>query len=430
MSILRTLNIGVSGLTSNSDALGVASDNIANVNTVGFKRSRAVFEDVLGRSVASFEAVKGAGSGSRLAHVEQVWTQGALVTTDAATDLAIQGDGFFVVQGNQGGAEGRYYTRAGQFHIDNTGRLVTADNMRLQGYTAAPNGTMGATIGDLIVDAGTIPASATTSANISANLDSNSAILPVFDPLLPDNTSNFANTITVYDSLGNSHEITMYYHKNGSNSWDWHAMIDGMELTTAIPGPAEIATGALTFTTNGELDTESNSITFWDFIDATQAQSITFDFGTSITTDLGLGLDGTTQFAAKSSTVGLHQDGFGAGSVTTISIAGDGTIYGSFSNGQQRPLGQIVTADFANVNGLERTGQGLWISGQVSGEALIGPADAGGRGAIVSGTLEQANVDLGTEFVNLIAYQRGFQANSRVITTADEMYGELVNIKR
>jgi flagellar hook protein FlgE len=430
MSILRTLNIGVSGLTSNSDALGVASDNIANVNTVGFKRSRAVFEDVLGRSVASFEAVKGAGSGSRLAHVEQVWTQGALVTTDAATDLAIQGDGFFIVQGNQGGAENRFYTRAGQFHVDNTGRLVSPDNMRLQGYTAAANGTMGATIGDLIVDAGTIPASATTSVSIAANLDSNTAILPTFDPLTPDTTSSFANTISVYDSLGNSHEITVYYHKNASNAWDWHAMVDGMELTTQLPGPTEIASGALTFTTNGELDTETNPATSWDFIDATQAQAIDFDFGTSITTDGGLGLDGTTQFAAKSTTVGLAQDGFAAGSVATISITGDGTIYGSFSNGQQRPLGQIVTADFANVNGLERTGQGLWIAGQTSGEALIGPPDAGGRGAIVSGTLEQANVDLGTEFVNLIAYQRGFQANSRVITTADEMYGELVNIKR
>jgi flagellar hook protein FlgE len=289
---------------------------------------------------------------------------------------------------------------------------------------------MGATIGDLIVDAGTIPASATTSVSIAANLDSNTAILPTFDPLTPDTTSSFANTISVYDSLGNSHEITVYYHKNASNAWDWHAMVDGMELTTQLPGPTEIASGALTFTTNGELDTETNPATSWDFIDATQAQAIDFDFGTSITTDGGLGLDGTTQFAAKSTTVGLAQDGFAAGSVATISITGDGTIYGSFSNGQQRPLGQIVTADFANVNGLERTGQGLWIAGQTSGEALIGPPDAGGRGAIVSGTLEQANVDLGTEFVNLIAYQRGFQANSRVITTADEMYGELVNIKR
>jgi len=431
MSILRSLQTGVSGLRSNSDALGVAGDNIANVNTVGFKRSRGVFEDVLGRSVASFEAVKGAGAGSRLAHVEQVWTQGALVTTDSATDLAIQGDGFFIVQGNNQGAENRYYTRAGQFHVDNAGRLVNADNLRLQGYTAEPNGTMGATIGDLVVDAGTIPASATTSVTIAANLDSNTPINAVaFDPLNPNSTSDFSNTVNVYDSLGNSHEITMYYHKNASNSWDWHAMIDSAELTVGGTGPTEIANGGVTFTTDGKLDTETNSATSWDFLDATQAQAINFDFGTSITTDGGLGVDGSTGYASKSTTVGLKQDGFAAGSVATISVSNDGTIMGSFSNGQQRALGQIVTADFANVNGLERTGNGLWISGQTSGEALIGPADGGGRGAIISGTLEQANVDLGTEFVNLIAYQRGFQANSRVITTADEMYGELVNIKR
>jgi flagellar hook protein FlgE len=420
-------------MRSNSDALNVAGDNIANVNTVGFKRSRGVFEDVLGRSVASFEAIKGAGAGSRLAHVEQVWTQGSLVATDSATDLSVQGEGFFVMQGNLQGAENRFYTRAGQFHVDNQGRLVNPDGLRLQGYTASPNGTMGATIGDLVVNAGTIPASATTSVTVDANLDANTPIAALaFDPLNAPNTSSFSNTVNVYDSLGNSHEITMYYHKNAANSWDWHAVIDGGQLATGVPKtPTEVATGALTFTTNGALDTETNSATTWDFLGATAAQPITFDFGKSITTDGGTGLDGsTTQFKGASATVGLTQDGFAAGSVSTLSISDDGTILGSFSNGQQRKLGQIVTANFASVDGLERTGQGMWIAGQKSGEALIGGANSGGRGAIVSGTLEQANVDLGTEFVNLIAYQRGFQANSRVITTADEMYGELVNIKR
>ena len=432
MSILRSLNVGVSGLRSNSEALGVTSDNIANVNTVGFKRSRGVFQDVLGRSVATFENIKGAGAGSRLAHVEQVWTQGALVTTDSPTDLAIQGEGFFVVEGNLAGAESRYYTRAGQFHVDNEGRIVNTEGMRLQGYTADAAGVMGAAIGDLIVNQGTVPASPTTAIAMAVNLDANDEVPPLpFDVTDPGGTSNFSNNVTVYDSLGNAHELTVYYNKTGVNTWDWHALIDGGELTGGAPGtPVEGASGTLTFTTEGELDTETTAGGTWDFLNATPAQAITFDFGTSITTDGGLGLDGTTQYASPEATVAIEQDGFAAGGIAGISIAQDGTVIGIFSNGQERELGQVVTADFANVHGLERTGEGLWIQTLESGEALIGPADTAGRGGIVSGALEQSNVDLGTEFVNLITYQRGFQANSRVITTADEMYGELVNIKR
>jgi flagellar hook protein FlgE len=431
MSLLRALQIGVSGLRSNSDALAVAGDNIANVNTVGFKRSRADFEDVLGRSIAIAEPVKTAGAGSRVAHVEQMWAQGALVTTDSATDLAISGDGFFVVQGNLGGTDTRFYTRAGQFHINNTGVLVNDDDLRLQGFTAAPDGTMGVTIGDLNVTGGTLPANPTTSVTLSANLDSQSTVLPTFDITNPADTANFSQNVTVYDSLGASHEVTMYFHKNAANAWDWHAVVDSGDLTGGTAGtPTEVATGDLTFTTDGALDTETIAASSWDFVDATPAQAITFDFGTAITTDGGTGLDATTQFAAKSAPVALTQDGFAAGSVASISIAGDGVITGVFNNGQHRVLGQVVTADFANVSGLDRTGQNCWFETQDSGQALIGGANAGGRGSIVSGTLEQANVDLGTEFVNLISYQRGFQANSRVITTADDMYGELVNIKR
>jgi flagellar hook protein FlgE len=304
--------------------------------------------------------------------------------------------------------------------------------MRLQGYTADATGQMGAQVGDLVVSQGTVPASATTQARLAVNLDSNEVIptLP-FDVTNPSGTSNFSNNVTVYDSLGNAHEVTMYYAKTASNTWDWHALVDGADVAGGTPGVAtEGASGTLTFTTNGALDTETSAATTWNFNNATAGQTVAFDFGTSITTDAGTGLDGTTQFAAPEATIGLSQNGYAAGSIAGISIAQDGTVMGIFSNGQERALGQVVTADFANVNGLERAGEGLWIQTLDSGEALIGPADTAGRGAIVSGALEQANVDLGTEFVNLITYQRGFQANSRVITTADEMYGELVNIKR
>jgi flagellar hook protein FlgE len=435
MSILKSLTVGVSGLRANSEALGVAGDNIANVNTVGFKRSRAVFEDVLGRSVSTYAPIQSAGAGTRMASVQQMWAQGALVTTDSPTDLAISGDGFFVVAGNQQGADGRYYTRAGQFHVDKDGKIVNTDDLRLQGYTAAPDGTMGSTIGDLVVTGGTVPANPTTLVNIAANLDASTPLDPnnaPFDPLNASKTSAFSQNVTVYDSLGAAHELTVFYHKSADNTWDWHALVDSGELAGGTAGtPTEVASGDLTFTTDGKLDTDTVNANTVDFGGgATAGQVINFDFGTSITGDQGTGLDGTTQFASKSVPVELRQDGYAAGSVAGISIAGDGKITGVFSNGQQRVLGQVVTADFANLDGLQRTGNGMWIESQGSGQPLIGGADAGGRGAIVSGSLEQANVDLGGEFVNLIAYQRGFQANSRVITTADEMYSELVNLKR
>jgi flagellar hook protein FlgE len=194
--------------------------------------------------------------------------------------------------------------------------------------------------------------------------------------------------------------------------------------------PTEVGTGTLAFNTNGALDQETGGVITADFVDATPGQTIAINFGTSVTGEGGSGLDGTTQFANESAHVKLQQNGYGAGTVTAIEIERDGTITGVFSNGQQRTIGQVVTAGFPDYSGLRSLSNNVFVETPESGQPLIGGADAGGRGEIVSASLEQSNVDLGTEFVNLIAYQRGFQANSRVITTADEMYTELVNIKR
>jgi flagellar hook protein FlgE len=431
MSILRSLNIGVSGMRANGEALSVTSDNIANVNTVGYKRSRAVFQDMLGRSVGGLHNNTIPGAGARLAAVDQVWSMGPLVSTDSPTDLAISGEGFFVVQGQLQGVEGRYYTRAGQFQLDEDGRLINPGGLRLQGYSAAIDGTMGTTVGDLIIDGGTVPPNATTELVVSANLNANADPAPAWDPADPGGTSTFPTSVTVYDSLGNAHEVTVYFRKETDNTWDWHAMVDGGEVTNGVPGtPTEVADGVLTFDTSGALDTESTTTSVFDFLGAAQGQTIAFDFGDSITTDAGSGLGGTTQIGSASTTTGLVQDGFAGGSVSGITIAGDGTIIGVFSNGQQRALGQVVTATFASNVGLERGGEGLFAASADSGEPLIGPPETGGRGSVVAGALEQSNVDLGTEFVNLIAYQRAFQASSKIITTSDEMYTELVNLKR
>jgi len=430
MSILRSLNIGVSGMRANSEALSVTGDNIANVNTVGYKRSQGVFQDILGRSVGGVDSAS-SGAGTRLASVEQVWSLGPLVSTDSPTDLAISGEGFFVVKGQLQGAEGRYYSRAGQFHIDETGKLVNTNGMRLQGYMASPDGTLGSTLGDLAIGGGTIPANATSEMTVTVNLSASSDPAPAWDPTDPINTSTFNTSATVYDSLGNAHDVTMYFRKEADNSWDWHAMVNGADVNGGTAGqPFEAANGTMTFTTDGALDTEATTASTFDFIGATQGQTIDFNFGDSITTEGGTGLAGSSQLGSSSTITGLNQNGFSGGSVSGVTVAGDGSIVGVFSNGQQRILGKVATATFASVDGLERGGEGLFASTVKSGEALIGAPETGGRGSIVSGALEQSNVDLGTEFVNLIAYQRGFQANSKVITTADEMYNELVNLKR
>lgn len=431
MSILRSMHTGASGLRSHTSAIGVTGDNIANVNTTGFKRARGVFEDILGRSIAGSSATPMAGAGSRLAHIEQMWTQGALLTTDSPTDLALSGNGFFMVEGNAGGMQGRFFTRAGQFHIDQAGFLVNPNGLQLQGYPAQADGSLGAQLGALQVAGGTLPANPTTSADISVNLDANEAVSATpFDPLDPGATSDFPTSLTVYDSLGNAHDITVYFKKTGANAWEWHAMVDGGETATGTAGvPFEGASGTLDFNPDGTLQAETTTASSWDFLDANPGQTIDFDFGDAIA-DGGTGLGASTQFGSPSTTAGLSQDGYSAGTVSGISIESDGTVTGVFSNGQRRTLGQVAVADFASEHGLDRAGQGLWVETAASGEPLVGGAATGGRGSIVAGALEGSNVDIGREFVDLISFQRGFQANSRIITTADEMYGELVNLKR
>lgn len=430
MSILRSMNSAASGLRAHADALGVVGDNIANVNTVGFKRSRAVFQDMLGRSVAGGSAIPQAGAGSRLGHITAMWTQGALMTTESPLDLALNGQGLFMVEGNVAGVDGRYYTRAGQFGLDAEGYLVNVDGLRLQGYPADPTGAVSGLLGDLRVQGGTLPANPTSEITVGANLDAGAEIPPPFDPTDPTGTSNFSTTTTVYDSLGNPREVTLYFRRNGANDWEWFALADGADVAGGTPGtPSVGASGTLTFTTDGALDAVTGTSSTWDFEGATPGQTVDFDFGDAIGAG-GTGLGGITQFASPSTVNSLAQDGYGAGSVAGVAIGADGTITGVFSNGQRRVLGRVAVAHFQSYDGLERAGQGLWVETPESGEPLVGAAGTGGRGGIVSGALEGSNVDLAREFVDLIGYQRGFSANSRIITTADEMYSELVNLRR
>ncbi|HEY0468190.1 MAG TPA: flagellar hook protein FlgE [Polyangiaceae bacterium] len=432
MTVLSSMNSGVSGLKAESDALGVVGDNIANVNTSGFKAQRAVFEDVLGHSILAGTSTGLPGSGVRIGDVQQMFTQGTLSNTGVSTDVALNGDGFFVVKGTVDGVSSNFYTRAGEFAIDKDGKLTNTSGLKVQGYQANGDGTFAASLSDVSAPTAALPARATTAINITANIDSAAPVITAaWDPQDPANTANFSTTMSVYDSLGNAHTADVYFRKTADNAWDYHVLVPGADLNPPVVGNSEIGSGALAFTTNGALDSETVttavSATFGG--GATAAQAITLDFGTSIA-DGGTGLDGTTQFAGPSNVSAQKQDGYASGDFSGVAVDGQGVVTGLYTNGEKIAMSQLGIAKFRSNDGLGRAGQNLWISTRESGTAAMGTAGSGGRGATTGGALEGSNVDLASEFVSMIQHQRSFSANSKTITTADEMLQELISLKR
>jgi flagellar hook protein FlgE len=429
MPLNSAMNSGVSGLQAEGQALGVVGDNVANSNTVGFKESRALFEDVLGSAVGERGTV---GSGVHVTRAQQLFAQGALLNTGQPTDLAISGDGFFVVQGAVNGVKGDFYTRAGQTNLAKDGSLVNPGGLALVGYKVNANGTFGPTLAPVKLTTAALPPKPTSKLTLTANVDANSAT-PVapFDPLNPAATSNFSTSMSVYDSLGGAHAVSVYMVNNGSGSWDYHALANGSELVGGTPGQSvEIATGQLAFTPGGAL--QSATVTAGgtaDFVGAQAGQALTFNFGTPIASG-GTGLDGTTQFASPSSVSSQSQDGYASGSLSGVAIDASGIVSGVYTNGQKVAVAQLAIAKFVSNDGLGRAGNNLWVATRDSGDGALGTAGSGGRGAIVAGALEQSNVDIAQQFVDLIGHQRSFQACSKTITTVDEMMQDLVNLKR
>ena len=237
-------------------------------------------------------------------------------------------------------------------------------------------------------------------------------------------TSNFSTSVTAYDSLGRAHQVEIYFRRNAGGDWEWHALTDGGGLEGGTAGtPAEIASGTLSFGPDGALVASTQSSNFQP-AGATAPQPLSFDFGTPGSTG------GVTQFAGTSAVSFLSQDGYAAGELTGVSIDRDGRIVGAFTNGQTRVLGQVAVADFDAADQLERLGGNLFGQMPLAGQPTIGPPGTGGRAQIAAGALEQSNVDLASEFVRMITAQRGFQASSKVITTADQLLGDLISLKR
>ncbi|AKU93021.1 flagellar hook protein FlgE [Vulgatibacter incomptus] len=415
MSLTSSLHTGASGLASSSLDLSVVGDNIANANTIGFKGSRVAFEEALAQSLMG---AGGRGLGVNIQAIQRIITQGALIQTGLATDLALQGSGYFVVRGNHAGRDGSYYTRAGQFTVDSDGYLVNLDGLRVQGWQADAVGTVSGKLGDLALAGAASPPKATGSVTIKANLQADAAILPPWDPANPRDTSNFSSSVTIFDSLGAAHSVEVFYRKTADGSWEWHAMTDGGGLQGGAAGTlTEIAAGDLTFDTDGKLVSDNQTSNFLPK-GATSPQALALD------------VTGMTQFANPSAVSFLNQDGWAAGDLAGITIDQEGRVVGAFTNGHSKVLGQLAVASFAAPDQLERLGGNLLGPAPSAGEPTIGTASSGGRAAIVAGALEQSNVDIATEFIRMIEAQRGFQANSKTVTTADQLLSDLIQLKR
>jgi flagellar hook protein FlgE len=396
---------GLSGLNAASRGLDVAGNNIANANTIGFKESRPEFADVFANSLAGSSA-NAVGIGTQVATVATQITQGNLTTTNNPFDLAINGGGFFRMSDNGTIT----YSRNGQFGLDQNGFVVDNARRHLTGYAADAAGNIvpSAPV-DIQIQTSDISPQPTAAATVVVNLDSREAVpVPAFSIANPQ-SFNASTSMTVFDSLGNSHIVGMYFVKTGANGWDLFTNIDG-----GAPGAAN----AVTFSSSGALT-------------AAMPLAQSFAVATGAVSPLAFTLDltGTTQFGSNFGANSITQDGFTSGRLSGLFIDADGTVQGRYSNGQARNLAQVVLANFNNVQGLKPNGDNQFAETPDSGAALVGAPNTGNLGALQSAALEESNVDLTAELIDLITLQRIYQANAQTIKTQDAVLQTLVNIR-
>ena len=431
-NLLASLYTGNTGLHTASIGVSVVGDNIANSNTVGFKASRAHFQDLLSQSIIGASGQNQVGKGSMLERIEKLFTQGVPQPTGVPTDLAINGDGFFILSGQQAGTSEQFYTRAGSFRFDDDAHLVSQGGLRVQGYAADASGTLGSALGDVRITQQNLVPQASTALELNANLQPDAPLVGPFDPADPDSTSNYRVEVGVRDSLGNLHQVEVYGTRTAEGVWSFSALVDA-EALGGQPGQVEVRDiGELTFDDQGRLLEERTLPLDLPWANGAAASSITVDFGDSMLTDGGTGRAGTTQWndVTDSETTNWSVDGYGTGQLETVAIDEHGVISGGYTNGRTMVLGQVAMARFEDPTGLSAKGGNLFADTADSGEALIGAAGTAGRGAILSGYLEQSNVEISDQFIDLIAYQRSYQANSRTITSADGLLQEVLSLLR
>ncbi len=427
MGILSSLYTGVSGMTAQGEALGVIGDNIANANTVGFKASRAEFQDIISKNLKGILGGNQIGRGVKIGAVNPILTQGNIDATEKVTDLAISGDGYFKVKGS----DGESYTRDGSFHFDREGYLVTNDNQKVQGFATDEKGNIVNKMTDIKFPRALIPAKATKELKLDLNLDSRMEATKKFDIKDPYSTSHYSTGVEMYDSQGNKHLVSFFFNKTADREWEFKGLVDGKEVSGGDEGAlSQVCAGKLKFTVDGKLDSQETTETNFNFKGgALQDQQVKLNFGDAIK-DGGKGLDGTKQYGKNSDLISWHQDGAAAGTITGLSFNDEGVLTAVYSNGQAADLAQIALAKFENPEALFKVGNNRLKESRDSGTASLGGPGAAGRGKLFAKSLERSTVDLATEFVNMIQNQRGFQANAKTITTTDELLNEVIQLKR
>lgn len=419
--MMRALFAAIGGLRNHITYMDVVGNNIANVNTAGFKASRITFSDMMSQTIIGASAPTAnrggtnptqIGLGMTLRGIDVIHTQGALQATGKLTDFAVQGSGFFILKD---GAR-TFFTRDGAFDIAVSGELVNpANGFKVQGWRADSSGIVDSNtpLESIVIPFGqSIAAQESTKINFVGN----------FDARLAD-TDTFSSTIDVYDSLGNAHPVSLTFTKNGANTWNVTANSTSAEIDTVtfdIP--------SVVFDSNGTLTTPDPSTS----PPTTLEMTVTFVTGLQQNSPIVTNIDMTavTQFATEGQLSMIFNNGFSAGSLISFSVGPAGDITGIFSNGTNRTIGQLAMALFTNPAGLQRSGANNFEPTANSGVAIVGTPGTGGRGSIGSGVLEGSNTDLAREFTNVVMAQRGFQASSRIISTADEMLEDLVNLAR
>lgn len=415
----------ISGMSAATSELNVIGNNIANSSTTGFKESRAEFADVYATSVLGVSS-KAIGKGVTLSAVTQEFSQGNVAFTSNSLDLAINGDGFFILSDD--GAQS--FTRAGSFQVDEQGFIVNSTGSQLLAYQADTNGDITGQLGSIQLETALIDPNATVEVDVTLNLDSREVLPAVafggpFDafaatPTAPDiNSYNASSSTTVYDGLGNPHTLDTYYVKSATaNQWDVYTLIDGVSTS----GP-----DTLIFESNGQFDAVNLPaeavITGWTPLDTAgnpngaSVQNLTLDLSTS------------TQFGSSFGVSSLAQDGFSAGQLSGVNVDDTGVVFARYTNGQSRALGQVALAGFNSTAGLQPNGNTAWLETFGSGPATFGEAGTAGLGVIQSGALEDSNVEVTEQLVAMIVAQRNFQAAAQVIQTEDTITQTVINIR-
>jgi len=416
-----SFNISLSGLNAAQKDLDVTGNNIANASTIGFKQSRAEFADVFSNSVFSNTKTQ-VGSGVNTAAVTQQFAQGSLQSTSNSLDLAIKGDGFFVLSPSENSLE-RTYTRAGAMQVNDEGYVTNSNGDFLQVYQVNDDGTakavsLDSTIALQIPEVAGKP-TATTAVTAALNLPASATVLSAaaFDPTDSSTYTNSTSAV-IYDSLGQSHTLTQYYVKTGAtalnSTWQAYMYVDGTAADTGgttltfdttgtltSPSPAIATTNALTMFTNG----------------ADQTQTVTLKFNPA------------TQYASSFQVSSMSQDGATVGQLTNVSIGSDGVVAATYSNGTTTKLGMVALAKFSNPQGLTQVGDTSWKESQNSGEATPGTPNSGTFGSVNSSALESSNTDLSSELVDLISAQRNYQANSRALEVNSTLQDTILQIR-